>query len=162
VLEQITALDQSESESPSAPTVDELSGVEVLPHLAMNLDRLPSDLRARLCELTKLRVHVDYETDNAMIELTLPGDGIGAVVAVAEQAPLEAPSRQEDAGPTNLQVSVGVIAAGAPGAIRTHTGRVLNGSSFRPVTRADAGTSGGLDASWTRDLPCRYSAAARR
>ncbi|MFC0432552.1 recombinase family protein [Kutzneria buriramensis] len=123
VLDQITALDQSESESPSAPTADDLSVVELLPHLAMNLDRLPPDLRARLYELTKLRLHVAHEADNAMIELTLPGDGIGALVAVAEQAPLEAPPRQEDAGPANLQVNVGVNAAGAPGTNQTPSAR---------------------------------------
>ena len=53
-----------------------------------------------------------------MIDITLPGDRIEEVATAAADAEVVRTAKP--------QVEVGVIAAGAPGEIRTHTGRVLN------------------------------------
>ncbi|GLY67627.1 putative recombinase [Amycolatopsis taiwanensis] len=123
---QIAELDRRQVQVPSAPTARELAIVDLLPHLAVNLHRVPQDLQARLYELTRLRVQVDHETDHALIQINLPADAVDELAAVAQAArPANSqPDRLEEAA--NPRPSVGVIAVRAPGEIRTHTGRVLN------------------------------------
>lgn len=118
VLDQITELDQDDQRSPATATREDLDVLDLLPHLAVNLHRAPAERQVRLYELTKLRISIDHETDHAMIDITLPGDRIEEVATAAADAEVVRVAKP--------QVDAGVIAAGAPGEIRTHTGRVLN------------------------------------
>jgi site-specific DNA recombinase len=118
VLDQITELDQDDQRSPATATREDLDVLDLLPHLAVNLHRAPAKLQVRLYELTKLRISIDHETDHAMIDITLPGDRIEEVATAAADVEVVRVAKP--------QVKPGVIAAGAPGEIRTHTGRVLN------------------------------------
>jgi len=65
-----------------------------------------------------------------MINITLPGDRIDDVAAVAA-AGGDIPKIVSEA---KHQVKHGVIAASAPGEIRTHTGRVLKGYAEPALT----------------------------
>lgn len=47
---------------------------------------LPPELQARLYELSQLHVRVDYETDHAMIDITLPSDRIDGIAETAAEA----------------------------------------------------------------------------
>ncbi|WP_147397406.1 hypothetical protein [Amycolatopsis panacis] len=118
MLDQITELDQDDQRSPATATREDLDVLDLLPHLPVNLHRPPAELQVRLCELTELRVSIDHETDHAMIDITLPGDRIEEVATAAADAEVVRMAKS--------QFGAGVVAAGAPGEIRTHTGRVLN------------------------------------
>ncbi|MFD8493337.1 recombinase family protein [Amycolatopsis sp. NPDC059657] len=121
VLEEIAKLDLEGLQTPATATAADLDIVDLLPHLEVNLHRAPAEWQVRLYELTKLRIHVDHETDHAMIEVTLPTSGIDDIAVVAG----EAARNTEGQGPEVARSpgEAGVIAGGAPGAARTASTR---------------------------------------
>ena len=104
----------------------DLDLLDALPHLAVNLGRVPGELRERLFELTKLSVAVHYETQEAMLTIALPRDELGAVAAAAGTLP-EA-ENQITLASTSVKplVEASVNAVCAPGQTRTDTGRILS------------------------------------
>ncbi|MEV0700083.1 recombinase family protein [Saccharopolyspora sp. NPDC050389] len=111
-------LDQEEASSPRPLNRSDLKLVEVLPHLSVNLHRAPAELLGRLFELTKLCIHIDYETDQALIEVTLPAEGTKELAAAAVKLPQSTAQANQITRTQNPQVKPGVIAAcAAPGAL---------------------------------------------
>ncbi|QFU91665.1 hypothetical protein YIM_32520 [Amycolatopsis sp. YIM 10] len=53
-----------------------------MPHLAINLDRAPSELLDRLFDLTQLTIRVHYATDEATLQVTSPGELASAVTEI--------------------------------------------------------------------------------
>ncbi|WP_258904020.1 recombinase family protein [Actinokineospora sp. UTMC 2448] len=171
VLTHIDDLDH-QTQTTGAITRQDLAPLDALPHLTLNLHRLPHELQTRLYTLTKLTITIDHTTDHAHIDITLPGDNLDAITTAARAAPApDEPSARANHA-TDPQVSPGVIATGAPGAIRTHTGRVLKGPAQPAVTcactnvdqipgrnaRGHIGAAGPADRWWVHlpaESPCR-------
>lgn len=126
VLDEIAALDDQDRAEPRRASETELNVLDALPHLTLNFDRAPDALQQRLFELTKLRVEVHYQTQEATLMITLPREELAVVSTTAtalrhsDEPEIKLPSSAK------LQVEASVNAVGAPGESRTHTGRVLN------------------------------------
>nr|CTQ91107.1 Recombinase [Kibdelosporangium sp. MJ126-NF4] len=126
LLDEVEHLDQAEAAVPRPANHADGELIESLPHLVMNLHRAPHELQHRLFELTQLTIHVHYETGEVTVVITLPRDEIQTVASAAaslSEAATQPASNQEAAKP---QVEPGVNAVRAPGATRTHTGRILS------------------------------------
>jgi site-specific DNA recombinase len=60
LLATITGLDDRDVEEPDRPDASQL---DVLPHLTVNLHRVPEDLLDRLFDLTQLTIQVHYASN---------------------------------------------------------------------------------------------------
>jgi site-specific DNA recombinase len=124
-LDEMAALD-ADAAGPRHASEADLDVLDALPHLALNLERAPDELQHRLFELTKLRIEVHYPTRQAIIKITIPRDELTTVSATAtaiKQPDDHVGGRLIDVKP---QVKPSVNAVRAPGATRTHTGRILS------------------------------------
>ncbi|MEV7548713.1 hypothetical protein AB0N89_03720 [Amycolatopsis sp. NPDC089917] len=70
------------------PSPAQLNLLAALPYLKANLRQAPADLLHRLLDLTKLTIKVHYQTDQATITATLPGD-LDAITAIGDSASQE-------------------------------------------------------------------------
>ncbi len=83
VLDEIAALDDQDRAEPRRASETELNILDALPHLTLNFDRAPDKLQQRLFELTKLRVEVHYQTQEATLTITLPREEMAVVSTTA-------------------------------------------------------------------------------
>ena len=136
VLDEIAALDTHDDAQPRPLNNADLDMLDALPDLAVNFDRAPEDLQQRLFELTKLRVEIHYPTHEATLVITLPREELTMIstAATALHRP-DGPATERSITP-KPQVKASVNAVRAPGATRTHTGRILSRSE--PVPSGDA------------------------
>ena len=111
-LTTINELDNTPADQPSRPQPDDISLLDALPYLTVNLRHAPQAALRRLYEITGLTIELHPDTHHATITIKLPADHTDQVTAAATQAaPLQAAGR--------------VDAVRAPGGIRTHTVRFL-------------------------------------
>lgn len=82
-LDEIAALDTQDDTEPRPLNEADLDVLDMLPHLALNLDRAPDELQQRLFELTKLRVEIHYPTHEATLVITLPREELAMVATTA-------------------------------------------------------------------------------
>ncbi len=123
-LTAITELDAAAQTQPVHPSAADVDLLDALPHLALNLSDAPEPLLRSLFETTHLTIHMHPDSDDATISIRLPADDMPHISHAAERITSTVPQTQETPGQ-----GPGVTCADAvraPGAIRTHTGRVLN------------------------------------
>lgn len=82
LLDVIADLDRQDGQEPDRPSAGQLGPLDALPHLAINLDRAPSELLDRLFGLTQLTIRVHYATDEATLQVTSPGELASAVTEI--------------------------------------------------------------------------------
>ncbi|MEV7548744.1 recombinase family protein [Amycolatopsis sp. NPDC089917] len=97
--ERKTLLDElsripDDADDPHQTGPAQLNLLAALPYLKANLRHAPADLLRRLLDLTQLTIKVHYQTDQATITATLPGD-LDAITAIGDAA-----SRQQCPGQT--------------------------------------------------------------
>ncbi|HEX5116645.1 MAG TPA: recombinase family protein [Pseudonocardiaceae bacterium] len=120
-LAAIAALDVAADAEPDRPTAADVALLDAMPHLAANLAQAPEPLLRRLFEDTRLSVRLDDDGDHVLISIALPGDNVPTIVTTVEQmgdAIGEMPGQAADSACDD--------AVRAPGATRTHTGRILS------------------------------------
>ena len=101
-----------------------MASLDSLPFLALDLTEAPEALLRRLFEITQLGARPHDDTDQVAITIRLPADRLPEVREVMERMSDTMPETQET--PAQRAGGACVDAVCAPGAIRTHTGRVLN------------------------------------
>jgi len=137
-LAAITELDAGDRAAPTRPTAADAGLLDALPHLKLKFSEAPVLLLRRLFEITNLTVCLHPDNDDVTIAIRLPADDLPHIADTAERitrtmtAP-ELPAQQDRHSRAD--------AVRAPGAIRTHTGRVLSGSTGRCLTRCNAVSS---------------------
>jgi len=131
----LAELDAADQTSPARPTVDDAGLLDALPHLAVNLTQAPEQLLRALFETTRLTVQLQPDSDDVTITIRLPADDLPMITRAAERITNTMPSAQQTPG---QEGAVRADAVCAPGAIRTHTGRVLNESPFHALTCANS------------------------
>lgn len=121
-LGAIGALDIAVDAQPAHPTAADIALLDSLPYLAANLTSAPEPLLRRLFEVMHLSVLLSNDGDFVLISVVIPGDDIPIIVAAAEQmcdATGEVPGQRASGEACDDAVR-------APGATRTHTGRILS------------------------------------
>ncbi len=126
VLDQLSGLDTRDADQTRRPNETDLDVLDALPHLALNLHEAPEALQRRLYELTQLKIEIHYRTHEATLTITLPGDDVAAVSSAATALQRLDERAHHRAATTKPQVDASVNAGRAPGATRTHTGRILS------------------------------------
>jgi hypothetical protein len=74
LLATLTGLDDQDDQEPDRPDASQLDLLDVLPHLTVNLHRVPEELLDRLFDLTQLTIQVHYASNEATMKVTLPAD----------------------------------------------------------------------------------------
>ncbi|WP_236793284.1 recombinase family protein [Amycolatopsis sp. GM8] len=128
-------LDTADETEPGRPSETDVALLDALPYLAFNLAAAPEPLLRRLFEITQLTVRLHEDSDHVTITIKLPADQLPEITHAAERINQTMTTTQET--PAQTAGGACVDAVRAPGEIRTHTGRVLNGSMNRPVTRVN-------------------------
>ena len=128
------------------PAAADVGLIDALPYLALNLAKGP--LLRTLFEVTQLSVQVDDDGDRATLKITLPEDQLPEITEAAERKTDEMSLHETPAR------RACEVAAGAPGEIRTLTGRVLNPLPLPVGLR-------GHDVVTLRDHPLRAAAGGR-
>ena len=123
-LATIAQLDAAEGARPGRPGAADIALLDALPYLALNLNTAREPQLRKLFEITQLSVRLHDDTDHVTITIKLPADHIPQITHAAERIINTMPTAQEMPA-TKADASCG-DAVCAPGAIRTHTGRVLN------------------------------------
>ncbi len=123
-LAAVTELDVADGAEPGRPSADDAALLDALPHLALNLTHAPEPLLRRLFEVTQLTVRLSEGTDEAGITIKLPADELPAIAEAAERINETMITTQEM--PAQEAGVACVDAVRAPGATRTHTGRILS------------------------------------
>ena len=123
-LDTIAQLDAAESAEPRRANASDVELLDALPYLAVNLAEAPEPLLRRLFEITQLTVELQDDSDHVTITIKLPADQLPEVAHTAERINEVMPATHKTPGQEANGVCADAI--GAPGAIRTHTGRVLN------------------------------------
>ena len=120
---KLSGADETVSPGPRLPTADDLSLLDELPYLAVNLAKAPEALLRTLFEVVQLGVQVHGGGEHATLTITLPADQVSEVAGAAERI---SDQMNPQAMPgQSAKAACGVVER-APGEIRTHTGRVLN------------------------------------
>ncbi len=122
-LAAITALDAADDAQPARPDTADVDLLDALPYLTGHLSEAPEPLLRRLFEAVSLAVKLTDDGDHVTISVRLPGDTLPEIISTAETI-----NTMIDKHETPGQDGSGacVDAVRAPGAIRTHTGRVLS------------------------------------
>jgi site-specific DNA recombinase len=84
-LAAIAQLDEAAADQPAIPTESDLSLLEALPYLAVNLATAPRPLLRELFEATQLTVHVHGLGDEVTITVGLPVDRLPETAQAAER-----------------------------------------------------------------------------
>ncbi len=121
VASALAELGRPDGAQPDMPTAADMGLIDALSYLALNLAKAPEQLLRTLFEVTQLTIRIDAEADRATLEITLPEDQLPVITGAAERITEEMSSQDAPAG------RACEVAVRAPGEIRTHTGRVLNG-----------------------------------
>jgi site-specific DNA recombinase len=122
---KLSGVDETASSGPRLPTVDDLSLLDGLPYLAINLAMAPEVLLRTLFEVVQLHVQIHDGGEHATLTITLPADQVSEVAGTAERI---SDHMNPQATPGQSAAAACGVLERAPGEIRTHTGRVLNGS----------------------------------
>jgi DNA invertase Pin-like site-specific DNA recombinase len=123
-LAAIAELDAADNAAPARPTADDAGLLDALPHLTLNLPDAPEPLLRSLFETTNLTVQLHPDSDDVTISIRLPADDLPHIAHAAERITNTMPHTQETPGQRPGATCADAVRA--PGAIRTHTGRVLN------------------------------------
>jgi len=129
-LTAIAELDAADQAGPPRPTAEDVDLLDALPYLTLNLTETPDKLLRALFEITHLTVRLHEDSDDVTINIRLPADDLPVIAAAAERITNIMDTAQETPG--QIPDASRADAVRAPGAIRTHTGRVLN-QSAEPV-----------------------------
>jgi DNA invertase Pin-like site-specific DNA recombinase len=124
-LAAITGLDAADEAEPGRPGIEDTALLDALPYLALNLANAPEPLLRKLFEITQLAVRLHDEGDRATITIRLPAEQLPDIAHAAERITELMSSTQET--PAQMAGAACVDAVRAPGATRTHTGRILSG-----------------------------------
>ena len=120
LVAEFDALREAEAAAPKRPKAEDISLLDALPRLIVDFVKAPENLLRALFEAVQLVIQVHEGGDHATLTITLPADELPAIASAAERI-TEVTNRTG----TGAAGSGGVF-DGAPGEIRTHTGRVLN------------------------------------
>jgi hypothetical protein len=146
-LALIADLDARVAEHPDPPGADTAALIDELSQLTLRLRDAPQPLLANLFQVTQLTVQ-HHDDNRATITATLPAHDVDNIAHAAHHI------RQSNSGPTSQ--NPGVNAVRAPGATRTHTGRILRASGELALTCDEPLTR----RRWTAYRPWRYEAGA--
>ncbi|GLY38815.1 putative recombinase [Amycolatopsis sp. NBRC 101858] len=119
----LSGVDETASSGPRLPTADDLSLLDGLPYLALNLAQAPEALLRTLFEVVQLHVQIHDGGEHATLTITLPADQVSEVAGTAERI---SDQMNPQATPGQSAGAACGVLERAPGEIRTHTGRVLN------------------------------------
>jgi site-specific DNA recombinase len=133
-LAAIAELDAADQAAPARPTAQDAELLDALPYLMLKLAEAPDQLLRGLFEITHLTIRLHPDTDDATISIRLPAEELYTIAEAAERITNTMPTAQET--PAQADASH-ADAVRAPGAIRTHTGRVLNEPTKPALTCAD-------------------------
>jgi hypothetical protein len=120
------AIKGAEPQWPSSADIDLL---DVLAYLAIGLAAAPRPLLRKLFDVTRLTVRLHEHGDLVSLAIELPTDQLPQIAYTAERINETIPATHKMPGQASNGVCVD--ATSAPGAIRTHTGGVLNPSIKR-------------------------------
>ncbi len=137
IIEQLDAADL-----PAEQTATDLSRLEALPYLALNLAKAPRELLYELFEVTRLGVQVHGRGDEVTITVKLPGDQLPKTAQAAERISDAMASTNQKAGLTCVSPA-SVDAACTPDGIRTHATGV-RGRRPRPLDDGGLGSFPGF------------------
>jgi hypothetical protein len=121
-LAAIAGLDAADETEPGRPGIQDTALLDALPYLALNLADAPEPLLRKLFEITQLAVRMHDDGDRATVIIRLPADQLPDIAHAAERITEIMPSTQE--APAQTAGAACVDAVRAPGATRTHTGRI--------------------------------------
>jgi site-specific DNA recombinase len=82
---RLSTANEPTSTGSDVPTAEELSLLDSLPYLAVNLIQAPADLLRALFEVVQLHIQVHEEGNRATLTITLPADQIRQVTGAAER-----------------------------------------------------------------------------
>ncbi|MGP4018814.1 recombinase family protein [Saccharopolyspora sp. 5N708] len=123
-LASVAELDAADEAEPGRPSPDDAALLDSLPYLALNLTHAPEALLRRLFEITHLTVRLRDDSDEATITIKLHADQLPQIALAAERITEVMPSTRDV--PVQQAPAACVDAVRAPGATRTHTGRILS------------------------------------
>ena len=115
-LAALTELDTQDAAEPTRPTPADAALLDHLPVLAANLTQAPQELQRQLYQATRLTIGLHHDTHEVTMTIRLPANDLDTITGAAVAASPETPPDQPNS----------VDAVGAPGATRTHTGRILS------------------------------------
>lgn len=127
---------------PAARAATDLSRLDALPYLAVNLAKAPRELLYELFQVTQLSVHVHGRGDEVTIKVKLPVDRLPKTAQAAERISDAMSSTNQKAGLTCVSPA-SVDAACTPDGIRTHATGV-RGRRPRPLDDGGLGSFPGL------------------
>lgn len=123
-LAAVADLDAAAKTEPDKPGEDDIALLDALPFLAINLAEAPEEQLRRLFETMQLTVNLIDDTDEIVITIKLPSDELPQIVHQAERTVEAMPSTHKT--PAQRVGRLCADAVRAPGATRTHTGRILS------------------------------------
>ena len=116
-------LDVADAAEPAQQNNGDVTLLDQLPYLRLNLAQAPESLLRALFEATRLTIDLHEHSDDATITVTLPADDLHAIANSAHNLPAEHSTQSADQSKPSDHVFVDAVRA--PGGIRTHTGRCL-------------------------------------
>ncbi len=131
-LAAVAELDAAEQAGPPRPTAEDVDLLDALPYLTLNLTEAPDRLLRELFAITHLTVRLHPDSDDVTITIRLPATELPVIAEAAERITNTMDTAQET--PAQNAGATRADAVRAPGAIRTHTGRVLNPPTKCPLT----------------------------
>ncbi|HYQ66179.1 hypothetical protein [Actinophytocola sp.] len=135
-LAAIDDLDAAERAEPTRPAAEDVDLLNALPYLTLNLAQAPQQLLRGLFEITSLTIRLHADSDDATITIRLPATELPVIAEAAERITNTMNTAQET--PAQPAGTSCADAVRAPGAIRTHTGRVLNPIRNMALTSTNA------------------------
>lgn len=121
-LTAIRDLNTTERSEPRRPSTADITLLDALPYLTINLSAAPEVLLRRLFAVTQLTVQLNDEMTHATITIKLPADQLPEI---AHAATTISATRQNTES-TQATGRACVDAVRAPGRVRTDTGRILS------------------------------------
>ncbi len=140
-LATIAQLNTAGEPDPALPSTADIALLDSLPYLALNLASAPEPLLRALFEATQLTVHLTDDGHHVTITIRLPADDLPQIARTAERITQTMTTHQK--APAQRAGASCVDAVRAPGATRTHTGRILSrlGSQATPLRAGHKGSS---------------------
>ena len=116
-LAAVADLDVADAAEPARPDAGDVTLLNQLPYLRLNLAQAPEPLLRALFDATRLIIDLHEHSDDATITVTLPADDLPAIANAAQNLSAEHPAQTAEQDKPDDHVFVD--AEGAPGRIRT-------------------------------------------
>lgn len=116
-LTAVADLDTADAAEPTRPDPGDVTLLDHLPYLRLNLAQAPEPLLRALFEATRLTIDLHEHSDDATITITLPADDLPTIADAAHNLPAEHPTHADDQREPADPLFVDAV--GAPGRIRT-------------------------------------------